>query len=934
MTTKLMTIAAAFAAFALAPSLYAGNTCTWQGGSGKFSETAKWDTVPVSGNGDTIRFDTTDGVAITVENDLVDDFSVSNVVFATKDIDTGDCGKVTLTGSRLYISGGKDNDTVVWDHGGATLKDRGPVVDVDLPLRIKTGRVNFSRNVTFKRKVTIDDSGYVALRWPGSLQYKNNYPIVTFEDEVVGVQATLDNSAGKGGDGSSVYYRCKVTLNAFNVCAKSLGKLKPYLQASENDISTIWVRYAYLYMDGSPCLGTNTVVTRADDNNGNSATYIRGADVVCDRLVGSDSSRHQTVCDDNQSGKLTMRASADGSSGFKFTQKVSLVYDPQGNYTYTLTDSDSATTGSLEIKGGTFKLKNSTAFSALSEVIVRSGAVLDLSESTAATPFAATARLTVDDGGSIVLPAGKNVTFSSGTYRGIPLAAGDYSTGWVSGGTVTLSTSSQAADTRYWANPVSGDWNIAANWTPEGVPSATETAVIGVRGASGYTVRMAGGETKPAKIVVGTDLTAAATLSIAGEAAFTKDTLIEVNRGGEIAVPAGGRFVYDMEGAAKHAELIRIADGRFVVHGGYAMVTNTYGVIVASGAEGEILVSGGELVLADKNDGSNYGLSLKEGATLRMTGGAISIPARWYNSYLYQAVDGVCDFSGGTLFLNRVAQPNQFRFSGDVAFSGSAVWTNGSDEVRVIIAPRAGAQSMTFSLSDNATMAGTTPGFVFIGAMGETTFRMDSTGTVMGMQCNVGIAKGTALYRQTAGYSLFTWRGLCAGMTRPRNPSDGMDEVSNAVTGIVEVAGGAVCVSGETAGHDSWGNRTDGMFPPGTVLGYGGTTAPPASGRPYVGRMTISGTGSLTNRYGHLLVGVAPYGEGSLVLDGGTLRSTCERYSGHNDYREIIACAVGVGGGKGEFLVRGGECSISNNVWIGGVATNALRVTGATQIKA
>jgi hypothetical protein len=337
-------------------------------------------------------------------------------------------------------------------------------------------------------------------------------------------------------------------------------------------------------------------------------------------------------------------------------------------------------------------------------------------------------------------------------------------------------------------------------------------------------------------------------------------------------------------------------------------------------------VSGGELVLADKASGFNYGLTIKEGATLRMTGGTISIPSRFYNSYLNQAIDGVCDFSGGTLNLKKVDQPNQPRFSGDVSFSGSAAWTNGSDEVRVSIAPKASGQSMTFSLADNATMAGSAPGFVFVGGLGDTTFRMDSTGTVKGAQCNVGIAKGTALYRQTAGYSEFSWRGLCAGMTRPRDPSPGSDAADNAVTGVVEIVGGAMCVGGETSERNDWGNATYGMFPSGTVVGYGGTQNPPASGRPYVGRMTVSGTGSLTNRYGHLLVGVAPCGEGSLVLDGGTLRSTCEILAGQSDYRERIACAVGVGGGKGEFLVRGGECSISNNVWIGGVATNAVRI--------
>ena len=81
-----------------------GNVCTWKDGSGKLSDD-NWDIAPVSGNGDTIRFDTTDGTAITVENDT-EDFEVAAVAFAYKDLNVGNCGKVTQTGRQLYVSGG------------------------------------------------------------------------------------------------------------------------------------------------------------------------------------------------------------------------------------------------------------------------------------------------------------------------------------------------------------------------------------------------------------------------------------------------------------------------------------------------------------------------------------------------------------------------------------------------------------------------------------------------------------------------------------------------------------------------------------------------------------------------------------------------------------------------------------------------------------
>lgn len=931
---KAKTMLAVVAALMCAGTLIAGNVCTWQGGSGKFSD-ANWDIAPVSGNGDTIVFDTTDGNPITVENDIADDFSVQKVEFIERDTADGNCGKLTLIGKSLTVRSPSNSGAIVWGNGSSTSANlRGPEVELYVPIKFEQYCVVcVTRNLTFNRKVTLTGS-YFTLRWPGSKNPvsfpANDKPTIDFMDEVYGPNTEIRHETGNSGNGSIITYHGKVTAKVFGICDQVWCPVAVHLAHSENSIEGINQRFAGLYLDSSPCLGTNTVIVLQSDD-ANAKIHVMSGDAVCDRVTCSNSAQHQTVDDNNASGKLTMRAKADGGSGVNFTQTLSLVYDPQDDYAYTLTDSASTTTGSLEIKGGTFKLSGTTSFSALSEVIVRSGATLDLSECTT-TPFATTTKVTVDLGGKIVAPAG-GVTFGSVYYKGIWLAADNYSStdDWVEGGTVTTSVG-PGGNVVQWTNSEGGDWNVAANWTPEGVPGADSEARITVQSASDYTVSFAGTETKPAKIVVGTGIASKATLSVVGEAGFTTHTLVEVNRGGEITVPAGGRFVYDQAlNSSAGATLIKIDNGRFVVAGGYAMITNSCGFTQVGGADGELLVSGGELVLADRNTGSaNACLKLVDGATLRMTGGSIVVPARSSKSYLDQSADSVCDFSGGTLCLNRGDQANYFRFSGDVTFSDSSVCTN-NNAMFMTVAPKASDKAMTLVITDNAKIGNSNTdvnGGFFAGGLGETMVRMDSTGTLFGgMQGNVGFSKGKALFRQTAGYSQFGWRGLCVGMTKPNGSLTGSDVADNAVTGTVEIVGGAVCVLGTTTGTPAWGNSAPGMFPPGTVLGYGGTAHPPASGRPYVGCMTISETGSLTNRYGHLLVGVAPYGEGSLVMDGGTLRSTCERVSVDT---EIIACAVGVGGGKGEIRMRGGDCQINNNVWIGGVATNAIRVTGAT----
>ena len=912
-------------------ALFAGNVCTWQGGSGKLSD-ANWaDNAPVSGNGDTIYIDTTDGNPITIENDIADDFSLAKIQFAYKDIGVGSCGQVTFTGKSMNIvSSSASSYVLVWDNGDSTTAaNRGPKVVVNVPVRFtKYCRVNASRALTFNKKVTIDDNGSVRLQWP--VRYESTKEITTFNDEVYGPNAEIDNSLGSGGQGTTVNYNGKVTLKTFRVNHAAYAKNAVYLKYRENDISAVYFRYAYLGFDSSPSLGSQTVVTLPDDQYSSDGTiYINGSDVVCNRIE-CPGTRHPAVAGPaSGSSTLTMRASADAVSGAKFGRNLSIVYDPQGAYTYKLANSASTMPGKLELKGGMFKLTGTTVFSALSEVIVRDGATLDLSECTEA-PFASTTRLTVDQGGTVVLAAGQVVTFARGVRGGLPLSADDYSTGWVQNGTVTISNGPEAG-VSWWASPADGDWNVAANWIPAGVPGADDEARIIAQGASGYTVRMTGAETKPAKIVVGTELEAKATLSVAGEANFTEHTRIEVNKGGEIVVPSGGKFIYDMATCTvKHDQLIKVTNGRFVVDGGYATLTNSYGIMVLSGAGAEMLVeNGGELVLSDRASGADHALLLNKGTTLRMTSGSISLPSKYWNSIINQR-SAKFDFSGGVFRLIEYTETHQFMFSGDTTFSQSAQWNvvHRSGGVRVTVAPRYDNEKMTFAALDDVTWTGHNLFFLTIGGLGagrDTSFLWGASGSLGTDSCYVGSSKGTGRLCQTNGYFRAGARGLLVGNSGGVSDTNGSDASDNAVVGTVELSNGAMAISGDGAVHATWGWARPNSAPNGTILGYGGTLHPPASGRPYVGRMTISGTGSFTNECGHLFVGVAPCGDGSLVMTGGVLRSGT-RLASFPAYQERIGFAVGVGGGKGEFRVGGGYCAISNNVWIGGVSTNSVRI--------
>ena len=113
----------------------AGNVCTWKGGSGKFSD-ANWDVAPVSGNGDTLVFDTSNGTAITVENDLADDFAIRALKTCAGE-GWASFGTITLTGRRLYFDATASRSDVTVVVCGTGHPNRGAPLTFNLPLRFK-----------------------------------------------------------------------------------------------------------------------------------------------------------------------------------------------------------------------------------------------------------------------------------------------------------------------------------------------------------------------------------------------------------------------------------------------------------------------------------------------------------------------------------------------------------------------------------------------------------------------------------------------------------------------------------------------------------------------------------------------------------------------------------------------------------------------------
>jgi len=460
----------------LALSAAAGNTCTWQGGSGKFSD-ANWDIAPVSGNDDTLVFDTSNGTAITVENDLADDFAI----YALKTCagsDWASYGTITLTGKRLYFNATSSRSAITVIECGTGEPNRGAPLTFDAPLRFKGGNMKFSNTAVFNGKISIDDNGAISVSWPYP-RSTSNIKKVTFNGEIYGPNAQADIVPGNGGYGSRLDFNGKLTLRElYNNGAFANGKPQTYFNASGNAIATFIFRYNHqIYVPVANAFDDQTVI-RDVSAQAEMGMITFQADQVVDRLtvVADQDPNHACRYTADRKATLTMRARASTTVANTFEDKLSLVWDPLEDYTFTLCEhSPSATntmSGTVEVKGGTFALKDGATLPKISGVTVRSGATFALTNCTAALPIPTTATLSVETGATVAIPAGMTLVVANIFVDGEPLfASGRYTKdncSWIAGdgaveyrpvmtSTCTLAMNESLFEqTKCWTNKVLG----------------------------------------------------------------------------------------------------------------------------------------------------------------------------------------------------------------------------------------------------------------------------------------------------------------------------------------------------------------------------------------------------------------------------------------------------------------------------------------------
>lgn len=940
---------------------WAGNVCTWKGGSGKFSDD-NWDPVaPVSGNGDTIVIDSTlnDGAAITLENDVADEFAIDKITFVNSEATKG---KVTLNGKSLYFNKTSGSSTVIWssgpDNGNTTYTDqadRGPVTEVNCALRVKGGRFSTSNTTTFNGAVTIDDNGYVLLRQSGENRWVDAH--YYFKGSIYGPQATIGSRPGVNGNGSGAYFSGKLTLKRLN-CATD-GNAYGYTQISTsgNSIGDVRIAYTTLFLSAPDVFLPSTIIRSPNSKYacGNGVTILMTGDQTIDRVEREAASDNPLSFRNNDAYErtLTMKATANATFDGRFNNKVyssgdysgsfSVIYDPTNAYTYTHASTLGSTMGgTLDICGGTWKVSGATYYSRVTAIKVRKGATLDLTDSTrfgtSTAVFNTNATLYVEHGGLVKLPADTSLTFASVKAEGVMLPADTYTAteDWIEGGSV-IASSGPAAGVTCWRKAADGQWNTAANWTA-GVPTAdTTVAYITAEGsASGYTVDFDGvGAAMPKKLVIATDKTTeTATLAVTNKLAFETVSKFEIGKGGKISVRENGTWIHDLKNTGYGATADYSAErlhytidhgGIFEVDGGYVSWTNfiAHAEIGADASTTSTLrIASGTFQIWDCSGNSRRRLWLEQGGRIEQTGGVFDNPSINYASIIAQE-GGSIDVSGGLFNPRSGGSDNQWAFGTGVSkFSGNAEFGRGGNN-RYQMHPATVNQMSELTFEDSSFIGGSQLYFN-IGSRtgGKSIVRWNTTGSASIGKVFIGCYCGSTEFTQSAGRFYIGTRGLLVGA----NPSiwgggESTDYNWFAPTGLVRVTGGAMTVSGSGALDSDWyqispsGSET----PFGTVLGDGVSGFDLGAKRPYRGDLEVTG-GSFTNQQGQFFVGLG-YGVGRICVDGGHVVSA----DSGSAYKGQAVFAVGVGGGLGEVVVSNGLLKINNNTFVGGVWTNAFR---------
>ena len=938
-----------------------GATCVWTGGSGAWSDSANWLDGAVPSAGDTVYVSNT--VAnVTIDID-VPGVSIASIRFEGQSAVTLTGNPLTLTGGwsfKAYVPKGTNLmdyriSTFSWLAYGANVECRVPLVFA--PSGNSCGVCTATNIVHFREKVTILGSGKTFYLHNGLQPTPEDIAAgappsgsvtvpVYFHKEVVGESTTLRPSQAPVGE---VHFYDAVRVATLHDAGWHSCFMRLY--SPSNSWNEMLVDYGnIIYPQTQGAIPPNTVLRLhgGTSPSSNGIFNLGNFDVTIERIDDSDDGIKQYATAtkggivnsaQNEVGTykpypatLTMKATADGRTTMMVQGKVSVVWDPVGDYTFTFTNRTSATTGFIAVKRGALRLTGNAAFPNVMDVSVDDGATFAI-ESSASVPVSPNAFLRLGTGAKLGLAAGVSAHVGAVMAGGQLVADGTYSranANWIEGdGEVVV----DGTNIRVWNSASGGAWADSANWAGGRVPDGAEKGVFVYNdSAEDFTVSIASPLASfPTNFNVrnlGGGLT---TISCAADVEAARAS-ISVGEGARFKVEDGARFRHaTIEPTAytpisynnKYSNLpcsIYIHDGGEWLTSGSTVFTNFYGAFIVKGrsdASSAFNMRGGEFLFCDLD--SAWPINVYANGALDVRDGSFRLPHHGYN---HETDIKLC---GGTVSFSNAVLATEGKFptpnGGSVIFgTGETVFDAGA-EFRIVngnryLRPNAAGQTARLTLTSGATYVDSYNHIGwFVGGMpgGRAVFDSYAADTVKSRPIYVGNLAGEAELNVKAGLLRIHNVGLHVACNAG---GQYQSSETNVTARVVVEAGAAMDVIGSL---DSGWEAARTLC--GIVVGSGNAAL--VSGRPFVGSMDVFG--SVTNESGNVVIGWGA-GKGTYVQHDGV---TWLKQDASHGIRPLAV--VGLGGGVGRLIVSNGVFDVRHNaMFVGGCPENEIPAFGNT----
>ena len=400
---------------ALTAGLLFGDTFTWKGGTGAFTDTAMWEegSAPTSGadlvfpSGDNVVTDigTFEVNAIALNGATELQFGSAGGTFKVNGVISGS-GSLKSVGnaaaeSHVELRGDNTFTGGYTNWGGDTLVYHANALGTGKAVFQSNGKPGCPLKAYTSNPIPNEIDVSHEYPWNGSIQAGNNG--ATFNGKVNAVAnkikadakyfrlkgtITFNNEVNFGGnygivsEGNQTYNKAMTGTSHYLAINSAGPSIK--LNASGNELSSIqWDNgWGYIYLNAENVFASPKRIVFADNSQANSGgLYVNASQVVEDISQNYEPNGSCSVVGGADPVTVTMQATANRTFSGKFTGDISLVWDPTGDFTYTVkgttkSPGESTTIGGIAVNRGTFQVSEGASFAKITKVGVKAGATL------------------------------------------------------------------------------------------------------------------------------------------------------------------------------------------------------------------------------------------------------------------------------------------------------------------------------------------------------------------------------------------------------------------------------------------------------------------------------------------------------------------------------------------------------------------------------